>query len=95
MRVIATKLGFYDGHRVRIGQEFELDEASLKQDKEGTKIMPSWVVQATDREREKLKDAQRNQAKKEAAAARASAGPKRSEKGFASAIKEPDAEDLV
>jgi len=95
MRVIAIKLGFFGGHRVRIGQEFDIPEKDLKQEG-GKSVLPSWVVEATPENRQKLADGRKFEAQKAREAALAAAGPKRTDKqhkrGFA--VRE-GAEDLV
>ena len=92
MRVIATKLGFMHGARVRIGQELDLDESKCKKDAEGNPVLPLWLIPATADARSKLSNAKRVEVERNKQAAVAAAGPKRSRRGFA---VEAGAEDLV
>ena len=64
MKVVAIAMGFYNGHRVRIGTKFEMPEADAK--------MPRWVQPADKPLPKGLLDSEKN-----AAAAIAAAGPKR------------------
>lgn len=92
MRVIATKLGFMNGARVRIGTEIEYDETTGKKDAEGNYVLPKWLEPATPDMRAKVANARKFEMEKSKAAALASAGPKRSRRGFAVQV---GAEDLV
>lgn len=92
MRVIAIRLGFYGGHRVRIGQEFDLPDATLNQDKEGRPVLPKWVLEATPANRAQFTDGRKAEVQKAKEAAIAAAGPKRAQRGF---VAVESAEDLV
>lgn len=91
MRVIATKLGIYQGRR-RPGTEFDFPDSLCKKDKDGNLIPPSWCVPATDKAKKDLANAAKLDAKREREAAIAAAGPKRNAKGYASA---ENVDDLV
>jgi len=43
VRVIALKLGFYDGSRRRVGDVFDWDVSTLQKDKDGEPVLPFWV----------------------------------------------------
>ncbi len=93
MLVIAIKLGFRNGSRVRIGQELNLPDAELKRGEGGKPVLPKWVVEATPENRQRVKDGRKFEAQRAKEAAIAASGPKRKQKGFASAA--PDASELV
>jgi hypothetical protein len=43
MKVIAREQGFFQGARKRVGDIFEMPEASMKKDKDGKPALPQWV----------------------------------------------------
>lgn len=47
MQVVAISPGFYGGGRKRTGDIFNMDERFMKE-KEGEKVLPSWVKAAPD-----------------------------------------------
>lgn len=65
MQVIATKEGFYQGSRRRVGAIFDMDDKDIKADK-GAIVKPSWVKAAPDA----------NEARKEVAKAQKAAAEK-------------------
>jgi hypothetical protein len=77
-RVIAMSTGFYDGSRVRAGQEFDMRADAMKRtvDENGDTlyILPSWVKGATDLSRRLFAKQKVDAEQKAADAAIASSG---------------------
>jgi hypothetical protein len=46
MKVRAIQMGYYQHRRRRIGDEFEMDNALIKKEKDGKIVKPRWIEDA-------------------------------------------------